>query len=38
MRRVVRSPERWPRIVEMAAALGAQLPAAPDATALNASC
>ena len=34
-RRVVRSPERWPRIVEIAADHGEELPPAPDATALN---
>ena len=34
-RRVVRSPERWQRIVEIALALGEQLPPAPDAKALN---
>jgi len=33
--RVVRAPARWPRIVELAAALGEQLPAAPDARALS---
>ena len=36
LRRVVRTPERWPRLVEIAAALGAQLPDVPDARALNA--
>ena len=36
IRRVVRSPERWPRIVELAAQLGGQLPAQPDARALEA--
>lgn len=36
MRRVVRSPERWPRIVELAAQQGDTLPAAPDASALHA--
>ncbi|HTX68793.1 MAG TPA: RNB domain-containing ribonuclease [Thermoleophilia bacterium] len=36
MRRVVRSPERWQRIVDLAATLGAQLPDEPDAPALNA--
>jgi exoribonuclease-2 len=35
MRRVVRSPERWQRIVEIAQAEGEQLPAQPDAKALN---
>lgn len=35
LRRVVRSPERWPRIVEIAHAHGEELPPAPDAKALN---
>ena len=35
IRRVVRAPARWPRIVELAAALGTTLPAAPDAKALE---
>jgi exoribonuclease-2 len=35
IRRVVRTPERWPRIVELAAALGEHLPPAPDSSALN---
>ncbi|MBP1779358.1 MAG: rnb, partial [candidate division NC10 bacterium] len=35
-RRVLRSPERWVRIVELAAGLGASLPSEPDAAALNA--
>ena len=35
IRRVVRVPERWPRIVEIASALGAALPAEPDARALE---
>jgi exoribonuclease-2 len=35
LRRVVRAPERWPRIVETAAALGHQLPAEPDPRALS---
>jgi exoribonuclease-2 len=35
MRRVVRSPERWQRIVEIAAQFGDHLPAEPDATALH---
>ena len=35
IRRVVRTPKRWDRIVELAASLGAQLPATPDAKALN---
>ncbi len=36
MRRVVDSPERWQRIVDLAASLGEDLPAEPDAPALNA--
>jgi exoribonuclease-2 len=36
LRRVVRSPERWQRIVSLAADFGEQLPGAPDAAALNA--
>jgi VacB/RNase II family 3'-5' exoribonuclease len=35
-RRVLRSPERWERIVELAHGLGAELPATPDARALEA--
>jgi exoribonuclease-2 len=35
LRRVVKSPERWPRIVELAKNLGATLPAQPDPKALN---
>ena len=35
MRRVVRAPERWQRIVEIARAEGEQLPDEPDAKALN---
>ena len=35
MRRVVRTPERWPRIVEIARELGESLPAEPDPRALN---
>lgn len=35
MRRVVRTPKRWSRIVEIAADLGAHLPAEPDPKALN---
>ncbi|HET9445642.1 MAG TPA: RNB domain-containing ribonuclease [Steroidobacteraceae bacterium] len=35
LRRVLRSPERWPRIVAIAAGVGARLPAQPDALALN---
>jgi VacB/RNase II family 3'-5' exoribonuclease len=35
LRRVVRSPERWQRIVEIARAVREDLPAAPDAKALN---
>ena len=36
IRRVVKDPERWPRIVELAAHYGYQLPAEPDPGALNA--
>jgi exoribonuclease-2 len=36
IRRVVRTPERWPRIVELAARYGEKLPAEPDSGALNA--
>jgi exoribonuclease-2 len=36
IRRVVKSPERWARIVEVAAAHGAALPAEPDSAALAA--
>jgi exoribonuclease-2 len=36
LRRVLRSPERWERIVALAAALGERLPEAPDAVALDA--
>jgi VacB/RNase II family 3'-5' exoribonuclease len=35
IRRVVKTPERWPRIVELAAKLGGKLPAVPDSKALN---
>lgn len=35
IRRVVKTPERWPRIVELAAALGEHLPPEPDSSALN---
>ncbi len=35
IRRVVRTPERWPRIVALAAGLGEQLPESPDARALE---
>jgi exoribonuclease-2 len=35
MRRVVRSPERWQRIVELAAEFGDRLPPAPDAGTLH---
>lgn len=35
LRRVVRSPERWQRIVEVATSLGGTLPATPDARALH---
>ncbi|HVN76785.1 MAG TPA: RNB domain-containing ribonuclease [Thermoanaerobaculaceae bacterium] len=34
LRRVVRTPKRWDRIVEVAAQLGESLPAQPDASAL----
>ena len=34
--RVVRSPERWPRIVELAAQYGEKLPPEPDSKALDA--
>jgi VacB/RNase II family 3'-5' exoribonuclease len=36
LRRVLRSPERWERIVDLAAALGERLPATPSAPALDA--
>ena len=36
IRRVVRQPKRWSRIVELAAAAGGKLPAEPDAPALAA--
>src|ERR1700686_1103429 len=35
IRRVVKTPERWGRIVELAAKQGQQLPAKPDSKALN---
>src|ERR1700739_1847805 len=35
IRRIVRTPKRWDRIVEVAAALGTTLPADPDSKALN---
>ena len=35
LRRVVRSPERWQRIVELVAGFGESLPSAPDAQALQ---
>jgi len=35
IRRVVRTPERWQRIVELAARYGDKLPPAPDSGALN---
>jgi len=35
LRRMVRTPERWPRIVALAAQHGAHLPEEPDAAALN---
>lgn len=36
IRRVVKAPERWARIVELASHYGERLPADPDAAALNA--
>jgi len=36
LRRVLRSPERWTRLVQLAAGLGARLPATPDGLALEA--
>ena len=36
LRRVLRRPERWERIVSLAGELGERLPAEPDAAALNA--
>jgi exoribonuclease-2 len=35
IRRVVRTPKRWERIVELAEGLGTKLPAEPDSKALN---
>jgi VacB/RNase II family 3'-5' exoribonuclease len=35
IRRVVKTPERWPRIVELAAKQGGRLPSVPDSKALN---
>ena len=35
IRRIVKTPERWDRIVALARTLGASLPAAPDSKALN---
>jgi VacB/RNase II family 3'-5' exoribonuclease len=35
LRRIVRQPERWDRIVQLAAAHGEKLPAQPDSKALN---
>jgi VacB/RNase II family 3'-5' exoribonuclease len=35
LRRVLRSPERWPRIVALAASVGGRLPPQPEALALN---
>ena len=36
IRRVVRTPQRWPRIVELAQRYNETLPAQPDSAALNA--
>ena len=36
IRRVVKAPERWPRIVELAREYGEKLPPEPDSGALNA--
>lgn len=36
IRRIVRTPERWDRIVALAASLGEKLPAAPDSATLEA--
>jgi len=36
IRRIVKDPERWPRIVELAEGCGDKLPPEPDAAALNA--
>jgi len=36
IRRIVKTPERWPRIVELARQHGGNLPAEPDSGALNA--
>jgi exoribonuclease-2 len=35
LRRIVKTPERWDRIVQLAAGLGGKLPADPDSKALN---
>ena len=35
IRRIVKTPERWPRIVSLAARYGGKLPADPDSGALN---
>jgi VacB/RNase II family 3'-5' exoribonuclease len=35
IRRIVKTPKRWPRIVELAARYGDKLPAEPDSGALN---
>jgi exoribonuclease-2 len=35
IRRIVRTPKRWDRIVELAGGLGTKLPAEPDSKALN---
>src|SRR6266436_5924796 len=35
LRRIVKTPERWDRVVQLAAAQGETLPAQPDSKALN---
>ena len=35
IKRIVRTPDRWPKIVELAAAMGSHLPQSPDAPALQ---
>jgi exoribonuclease-2 len=35
IRRIVRTPKRWDRIVELAKSMGTELPATPDSKALN---